>query len=101
VWERPPWYPLASLAFHVARLLYVAVMTATLPIGYVLSHIVLGVVFYGLLTPIGLAMRAVGLDPMHRKIDRSAKSYWIARAERVTGREVLPSVLGPVRRSLR
>jgi hypothetical protein len=35
------------------------------------------VVFYGVLTPIGLLMRLFGRDPLNRTFDRSATSYWI------------------------
>jgi hypothetical protein len=49
------------------------------PIGFVVSHVVLALVYYLVLTPIGLAMRVFGYDPMRREFDRSAESYWIAR----------------------
>lgn len=49
---------------------------ATLPIGFVLSHVILGIVFYVFFTGIGLVMRLVGYDPMQRKPDPAAKSYW-------------------------
>ncbi len=45
----------------------------------VVSPIALGVVFYGALTPIGLAMRRIGKDPLRLKRDPGAKSYWISR----------------------
>ena len=52
---------------------------AASPIGWTISTLVLAVVYYLVLTPIGLIMRVVGYDPMHRKIDRDATTYWIAR----------------------
>ena len=44
--------------------------------------------FVGLLfTPIGLAMRLVGRDPLRRRFDRQASTYWIKRPEQdETGR---------------
>lgn len=40
------------------------------------THLLLAVAFYLVITPIGLIMRALGKDPMNRKIDREAKTYW-------------------------
>jgi saxitoxin biosynthesis operon SxtJ-like protein len=50
----------------------------TFPIGFVISHVILGFVYYVVFTLVGLVMRLVGYDPMHRKMDPAAKSYWIA-----------------------
>ena len=49
------------------------------PIGFVVSHVVLAVVYYLVLTPIGLLMRVFGYDPMERRFDRNSDSYWIER----------------------
>ena len=71
---------LVGLAFPAAiRWVYVVWMAAVWPIGWVVSHVLLAVIFFGVITPIGLILRAVGRDPMCKKLDRSAKSYWIAR----------------------
>jgi len=50
----------------------------TFPIGFVVSHVILGFVYFVVFTLVGLAMRLVGYDPMQRKLDPSAKSYWVA-----------------------
>lgn len=46
----------------------------------IVSPIVLAVVFFLVLTPIGLIMRFFGADPLRLKFDPSAKSYWIERS---------------------
>jgi hypothetical protein len=61
------------------RLVYVGLSYLAWPIGFVVSHVLLGAVYYLLVTPIGLIMRAVGYDPMHRRFDPAAPSYWIER----------------------
>jgi membrane protease YdiL (CAAX protease family) len=45
----------------------------------VVSPIVLMVLFYATVTPIGLLMRATGKDPLRLHRDVAAASYWIAR----------------------
>ncbi len=47
-------------------------------LGWINSRIILGLVFYIVLLPMGLIMRALGKDPMARKHDKSASSYRIA-----------------------
>lgn len=51
----------------------------TFPIGLVLFPVALGLVYYGVFTPIGLLFRLFRVDPMARKLDRSKASYWIER----------------------
>ena len=45
----------------------------------VVSPIVMGVVFYTTVAPIGLLMRGSGKDPLRLKFDPAARSYWIER----------------------
>jgi hypothetical protein len=46
-----------------------------------LSAALLGMVYYLLITPIGLALRLVGKDPLDRKIEPERESYWLAKEE--------------------
>ena len=41
-----------------------------------LSYVILGTLFYLIIAPIGLVMRAFGADPMERRILPDADSYW-------------------------
>jgi Saxitoxin biosynthesis operon protein SxtJ len=61
------------------RWLYVGWMYATYPIAWTVSHLILGVAYYLVATPIGLTMRLFGRDPLGREFDKSAQSYWIVR----------------------
>jgi hypothetical protein len=61
------------------RLVFVGMSYLAWPIGFVVSHVILAVVYYLVLTPIGLAMRLFAYDPMHRRLDREAATYWIER----------------------
>jgi hypothetical protein len=70
---------LGLLVPSLLRRIYVGWMVAAYPIGWVVSHTVLALVFYLVITPIGLVLRIVGRDPLSRRLDRSARTYWIAR----------------------
>lgn len=45
----------------------------------IVNPIVLGAMFYAILTPFGLVMRLAGRDPMRRRFEPAARTYWIAR----------------------
>jgi hypothetical protein len=45
----------------------------------VISPIVLGVVFFACIAPIGWLMRLVGKDPLRLRFEPDAETYWIAR----------------------
>jgi hypothetical protein len=49
----------------------------TWPLAWLFSHLVLGFIFFVVVTPIGLVMRAVGYDPLRLSRPREARSYWI------------------------
>lgn len=57
-------------------------MKAGYSLGWVNTRIILGIVFYGLITPIGLAMRWLGRDPMRRSISTDCETYRVARSSR-------------------
>jgi hypothetical protein len=64
------------------RVLYVGWMLAAVPVGWTLTRLVLAAVYYLVLTPIGLIMRIAGRDPLRRRFDPGAASYWIERRSR-------------------
>ena len=45
----------------------------------VVSPLVLGLVFFSTVTPIGLVLRALGKDPLRLTFDPAAPTYWIER----------------------
>jgi hypothetical protein len=45
----------------------------------IVSPVVLGVMFFGVITPIGLARRALGKDSLRLRYDPAASTYWVAR----------------------
>ncbi|MBR9972771.1 SxtJ family membrane protein [Magnetospirillum sulfuroxidans] len=45
----------------------------------IMTPLIMGLLFFLTVTPVGLLMRATGKDPMRLKRDASAASYWIPR----------------------
>ena len=90
-----PAFALAAAVFLAMRLtmplalrpVYVVWMTFGSILAWVNTRVLLGVLFYLVMTPIGLVMRALGKESLGVRFDPKAKSYWINRAGPVRGRE--------------
>jgi len=71
---------LCGVAFPAAaRIIYVGLTAATMPIGVAVSFVLLAIFYFLLLTPLGLLFRLMGRDPLCRRFDSEADSYWVAR----------------------
>ena len=57
-------------------------MTLGNALNWINTRIILGVVFYGVITPMGLGMRLMGHDPMRRRAGPGADTYRVVRAPR-------------------
>jgi len=66
---------------RLMRIVYVAWMAAVFPIGWTVSHVLLAAIYYLVITPIGVIMRVCRYDPLQRRFDRNAKTYWKRREE--------------------
>lgn len=72
--------PVVGIVWHDGvRRLYVGLCYATYPIGYVISTVVLCVLFYGVVTPLGLLLRLCGHDPLGKRAAPASASYWRPR----------------------
>lgn len=60
--------PLNLLWFKFGLLLY-----------KVVNPVVMGLLYFTTIVPVGLLMRIVGKDPLNRAFDANARSYWIER----------------------
>ncbi len=70
---------ICSLVYPAAnRPLNIALSALSFPIGYVLSFLIMGVLFYVVFGIVAMIMRFLGRDPMNRSYDPEADSYWIA-----------------------
>ncbi len=57
---------------------FIALSVVTWPIGFVISHVALAIVYYLVFTPMALLFRLLGRDALKRKLDRQAPTYWQA-----------------------
>ena len=59
---------------------YLLWMGASFPIGWTVSHVLLGVTYFGLFTLVAGIFRLIRRDAMSRRLDRSATTYWVTRS---------------------
>jgi hypothetical protein len=58
---------------------FAILMTLTRPIGAVVTRIIVGIMFYGLFTPLALLFRLIGRDVLAVKRREGPGSYWTRR----------------------
>jgi hypothetical protein len=80
------WFPLAALfgvLAYIAPQVLAPLNRLWAKFGHLLhmiiSPVLLGILFYLCISPIGFLLWLVGKDPMRRKFEPSAKSYWMVR----------------------
>ena len=81
------WASVVAVVFVLAALIKPTLLTRLnqlwmklgMLLGKVVSPIALGILFYGVFTPIGTAIRLAGKDPLRLKFNPDADSYWISR----------------------
>lgn len=66
---------------HSLRLVYRSWMKLGPLLGRITTPIILGIVFYLLIWPMGLVMRLLGHDPMARQLDDVAATYRITSSK--------------------
>jgi hypothetical protein len=59
--------------------LFAGLMILTYPVGWLVSHILLGLLFYGMFTPLALLFRLIGRDALVRRRRPDGPSYWVPK----------------------
>jgi hypothetical protein len=61
------------------RLVYASWMGLVAPLSWAVSHLVMAVIYYGVITPTAVVMRLFGRDKLGRRFDPATSSYWVVR----------------------
>jgi hypothetical protein len=69
------------------RPLYIALVALTFPIGLVVSFGIMMILFYLVITPLGLVMRLLGKRPLQVKWKNDGSTYWTQRSSERRGPE--------------
>ena len=81
------WSAIISLAFLILVLTRSILLTPLnrlwtkfgIILGSIIAPIVMGVVFFLVITPIGLVMKIIGKDLLSIKYDKKKETYWVKR----------------------
>ncbi len=73
-----------SLIFPRAnKPIYIILTLLSYPVGFVLSYVIMGLLFFGMITPVAIFFKIIGRDKLDRKFEPEATSYWVdAQGER-------------------
>ena len=58
-------------------------MTLAVILGWFMSRVILFILYYVIITPIGIFLKLIGKDFLQLKIDKSSKSYWETREKKI------------------
>jgi len=84
LWSAALLVPILGWIFpHFMRIVFLGLSYAAFPIGFVVSHIILALVYYLVFTSVGILMRIFGYDPMERTFGSEDESYWKSRPKDV------------------
>lgn len=67
------------ISSRLVKPVYLGWMGLTFPLGWVFSHLILALIFFGVFTPVGIIYRIIRYDPLARRLDRCVPTYWTAR----------------------
>jgi len=70
---------LSYIALTVLRPFHKLWIGLSLLLGFIMSHLILSIIFYFVVTPIGLLAKLVGKKFMSLKFNKSATTYWEKR----------------------
>jgi len=69
------------VSLRATRLIYLGLTLVTLPIGLVISFLLLATFYFGILTPLAIVFKLIGRDALKRRFDADADSYWITHRQ--------------------
>ena len=58
-------------------------MTLAVILGWFMSRLILFILFYIVITPIGFFLKLMGKDFLHLKFDKKSQSYWETREKKI------------------
>jgi hypothetical protein len=64
---------------RAGRIIYLGLTFAGLPIGFVISVLLMAAFYFFVLTPVGLVFKLLGRDILARRFEPDAPTYWTPR----------------------
>ncbi len=80
-------YSLSRLSIVLIKPIYLGMVLLTFPIGWAVSHLVMVLFYYGIITPVALLFRLLNRDPLCRKCEPDADTYWLRYKQKRSTRD--------------
>ena len=61
------------------KFVYKAWIVMSVIMGFIMTRVIMVIIFYMIVTPVGFVASIIGKNFLDMKIDKTAKSYWIVR----------------------
>jgi hypothetical protein len=69
-------FAVATLWPQVCKGPYLVLSLITFPVRWIVSYLLLGVVYFGLITPLAVWFRLLSRDTLRRKLEPETTTYW-------------------------
>jgi hypothetical protein len=80
-------FALSRLSVRLVKPIYLGLIVLTFPIGWAVSHIFMAFFYFVIIGLVGLIFKILKRDPLHRRYDPQAESYWIPYRHNRTARD--------------
>ena len=69
-------YTVSRISTALIKPVYLTLVIVTFPIGWIVSHLVMAIFYYGVITPVAIFFKFRKRDALCRSYDKQAETYW-------------------------
>jgi hypothetical protein len=74
-------FVVSLVSIKAVRIIYLGLTFAALPIGFVISILLMAACYFFILTPVGLVFKLLGRDALARKFRTDSPTYWTSHTQ--------------------
>jgi hypothetical protein len=67
---------------RTGRIIYLSLMLLVYPIGLIVSFLMIVLLYYAIIAPMGIIFKFLKKDPLRREFDESVSTYWVKHKDR-------------------
>lgn len=80
-------YTASRISTALVKPIYLTLIVVTFPIGWLISHLVMAIFYYGIITPVALFFKLKKRDALYRSYDPKATTYWFDHDKKRTQKD--------------
>jgi len=74
-------FVVSLVSIKAVRIIYLGLTLAALPVGLVMSVLLMAAFYFFILTPVGLVFKLLGRDALARKFRTNSPTYWTSHTQ--------------------